>query len=57
MPAGHVQSFNVVKQWDYLFWRVGRDRHQDECGLYIHCYNGFVVGGFVAKTNTIIPAN
>jgi hypothetical protein len=49
----HVRSFNIVKQWDFLFWRVGRDRHDDECGLYIHCYNGHVVGGFVTETNTV----
>ena len=49
----HVRSFNIVKQWDYLFWRVGCDRHHDECGLYIRCYNDYVVGGFVEKTNTV----
>lgn len=49
----HSRSFEVVGQFDYLSWHVGRDRQHDECGLYIQCYNHFVVGANVAKTNTV----
>ncbi|MGO9588078.1 MAG: hypothetical protein ACLP2Y_18020 [Limisphaerales bacterium] len=52
-----VRSFNVGGQWDYFSWRVGRDRRQDECGLYIHCFNGLVVSGGVLKTNTVQSIN
>ncbi len=46
-------TVETAGQFDYLFWRAGRDRQHDECGLYIQCYNKFVVGAYVAKTNTV----
>jgi len=53
----HVRSFKVGGQWNYLSWHAGRDRHHDECGLYIQCYNNYVTGGYVAKTNTVQSLN
>jgi len=49
----HIRTINISDRWDFLSWRVGRDRRQDECGLYIHCFNGLVVSGGVLKTNTV----
>jgi hypothetical protein len=52
-PPDHVRTITMSDRWDYLSWHVGRDRRQDEYGLYIQCYNGRVVSGYIAKTNTV----
>jgi hypothetical protein len=46
-------SFHGGGDWVYASYQLGRDKKNDEMGLYIRCYNDYVVSGFVAKTNTV----
>jgi hypothetical protein len=49
----HQGTLRLAGLWVFASYNLGRDRRNNETRLYIQFYKDYVVGGYVAETNTV----